>query len=109
MKQIVGYAIYTLTRFKCISMRWFSKAFLDALGYNRNVIVRDSFDQFIPSSVATLKKIKNPRRATKNPQKTPGQISMQLAYIFGKNPTFPGENPTFPEESAVFEKPQKKP
>jgi len=29
----------------------------------------------------------------RNPQQTPGQISMRFAYILGKNPTFPGKNP----------------
>jgi len=54
----------------------------------------------VSSSVATLKKIENPRRAT---DKTPGQISMQLAYIqLGKNPTFPGENPTFRKKVAFL-------
>src|SRR6218665_1382973 len=48
------------------------------------------------------KKIKNPRRATEKTQKTPGQISMQLAYILGKNPTFPGKNPTFSKENCLF-------
>src|SRR6218665_1874208 len=41
----------------------------------------------------------------KQPQKTPGQISMQLAYIFAKIPTFPGKNPAFSRKS-VFS-PQK--
>jgi len=52
----------------------------------------------VPASVATQKKMKNPRWATEKTQKPPGQISMWLAYIFAKNPTFPGKNPTFPEK-----------
>src|SRR6218665_3008501 len=32
-------------------------------------------------SVATLNKMKNPRRATEKPQKAPGEVSMQLAYV----------------------------
>jgi len=36
--------------------------------------------------------MKNPRLATEKTQKTPGQISMQLAYIFAKITTFLPEN-----------------
>ena len=36
------------------------------------------------------------------PQKTQGQISMQLAYILDKNPTFPGKNPTFQWKKCIF-------
>ena len=52
------------------------------------------------ASVVTLKKSKTLDAPLKKPQKTPGQISMQLAYNLGKNPTFPGENPTFSEKSS---------
>ena len=38
----------------------------------------------------------------KKPQKTLGQISMQLAYIFAKIPTFPGKNPTFRKKFKLF-------
>src|SRR6218665_1277364 len=53
---------------------------------------------FFLISVATLKKSKTLDGPLKKPQKTPGQISMQLAYILGKNPTFPGINPIFPKK-----------
>src|SRR6218665_486298 len=50
-------------------------------------------------SVATLNKSKTLDGPQKNPQKTPGQISMRFPYILGENSTFPGENPTFSEKS----------
>src|SRR6218665_2827591 len=54
------------------------------------------------TSVATLKKLKSLDGPLKKSQKTPGQISIQLAYISGKNPTFPGKNPTFPGKNTTF-------
>src|SRR6218665_1332091 len=38
-----------------------------------------SSDGYLTSSVATLKKIENPRRASEKPQKTPGQICTDFA------------------------------
>src|SRR6218665_1186983 len=58
--------------------------------------------QILFDSVATLKKLKSLDGPLKKSQKTPGQISIQLAYILGKNPTFPGKNPTFPGKKCLF-------
>ena len=41
----------------------------------------------------------------KKTKKTQGQISIDLAQISGKNPTFPVRNPTFPEKISFY--PQK--
>src|SRR6218665_1080607 len=51
-----------------------------------------------PRSALPLLKVKNPSRANKRPKKTQGHISIHLAQISGKNPTFPLKNPTFPEK-----------
>jgi len=40
--------------------------------------------------------MKNPRWTNKNPKKTQGQISMQLAQISGKKFNFPEETRLFP-------------
>jgi len=51
----------------------------------------------LKSSVATLRN-KKPSWANKKPKETQGQISIDLAKIPGKNPTFPLRNPTFPKK-----------
>ena len=38
----------------------------------------------------------------KKPKKAQGQISIDLAQISGKNPTFPLRNPTFPEKNSFL-------
>jgi len=55
----------------------------------------------VMTSVATLKS-KLPRWTNKKPKKTQGQISIDLAKIVGKNPTFPVRNPTFPEKNSFL-------
>src|SRR6218665_434428 len=60
------------------------------------------YNFLLPPTFATLKKLKSLDGPLKKSQKTPGQISIQLAYILGKNPTFPGKNPTFPGKNPTF-------
>jgi len=55
-------------------------------------------------SVATLKKIqKKLVGPIKTPKKTQGHISIDLAKISGKNPTFPLRNPLFPKKNSNFQ------
>ena len=45
--------------------------------------------------------MKNHRRTNETPQKNPGQISMQLAYILGKYPTFPEKSVSSPAKFLI--------
>ena len=57
------------------------------------------------SSVATLKNKKNLIGPIQKPKKIQGHISIHLAQISGKNPTFPVKNPNFPPKVPFY--PQK--
>src|SRR6218665_1931440 len=62
------------------------------------LVVEGLFVGSTMSSVATLKKYKTLVGPIKRTKKSQGHILIHLAYISGKNPTFPVKIPSFPEK-----------